>query len=129
MPKSKLKELKVKHDIKKSRYWVSDLGIVFYKNAKGILVKMKPFITKDGYVEYVLTKTDGSKQHLQAQIIVLSTFKGLPKDKRKTQVNHRDHNRKNNYPNNLEWVTPKQNIIASFNNGKTVWNSPNKKKK
>jgi hypothetical protein len=124
---SDLVSLRVKHDIKEGRYWVSLTGKVYWKDKKGAMRLMKPFETKDGYVEYVLTKTDGRKQHIQAQIIVMSTFKNYPKDKRKIQVNHKDGNRKNNTPDNLEWMTPKQNIKHSFDTlGKVVWNS-NKK--
>jgi len=82
-----VKEVRVKHPLKKKRYYVSRKSVVYYKNAGGELVEMKPFKTKDGYVEYVLTRTNGTKQHIQAQIIGLSTYKGLPRDKAKTQVN------------------------------------------
>jgi len=128
MTKIKINEINVKHDIKKNRYYASSSGIVYYKNAAGKLVKMKPFTTRDGYSEYVLTKNDGSKQHIQAQIIILSTFKGISANKKRIQVNHINGNRKDNNIKNLAWVTPKENIAHSFKYlSKTVWNSPKRK--
>jgi len=122
--KSISKEINVKHDIKKNRYYASDSGDIYYKNAASKLVKMKPFITRDGYVEYVLTKNDGSKQHIQAHIIILSTFKGISANKKRIQVNHINGNRKDNNIKNLAWVTPKENIAHSFKKlHKKVWNS------
>jgi len=124
----KYKELNVKHPIKKKRYWVTTNGSVYRKDKNGAYLAMKPFTTRDGYIEYVLTRVDGSKQHIQAQIITLATYKGYPKDSRKSQVNHIDGDRGNNNINNLTWVTPSENIRHSFDTlGKTVWNSPKRK--
>jgi len=125
---SKPVEVKTKYKLKPNRYWVDRNGQVYWRDRAGTLKKMKPFTTRDGYTEYVLARVDGSKQHVQAQIIVLATFKGYPTDKTKTQVNHKDGKRGINKLSNLEWTTPKANIAHSFKKlGKVVWNSPNKK--
>ena len=119
-----VKELNTKFPIKRKRYYVATDGKVYWKNAQGELKLMKPFTTKEGYIEYVLTCEDGTKQHIQAQIIVAATYKGYPIDETKTQVNHEDGVRSNNAVDNLKWVTPKQNIRHSFDKlGKTVWNA------
>ena len=121
---SKVKELNVKHDIKKKRYWVSSDGKIYWKDRSGDLREMRPFTTRDGYVEYVLTTTDGTKQHLQAQIAVLATFKGYSSNKAKSQANHKDGDRTNNIITNLNWMSPKENINHSFKVlGKKGWNS------
>jgi len=126
---SDIKEVKTKFDLKKKRYFASKDGKVYYKNSSGDYIPLKPFTTRDGYVEYVLTKVDGSKQHIQAQVIILSTFGGTPKKGSKLQANHKDGIRNHNAFSNLEWVTPKQNIKHSFDMlNKRVWNSPTKKK-
>lgn len=97
-----------KYDLK-PKYYITTNGEVYRKRTNGELVPMKPYL-KNGYVEYVLTKNDGSKQHVQAQILCIITYKGYPKDKRKTQVNHNDKVRTNNKYTNLSWMTPQENI-------------------
>lgn len=75
---------------------------------------MRPFMTKDGYVEYVLTTKYGSKKHLQAQRIVCELFIGLPPHPSKKYVNHKDGKRDNNSVDNLEWVTHSENMKHSY---------------
>jgi len=119
-----IKPINIKYNVKKKRYYVDESGQVYWKDIKGNYRKMKPFTTRDGYIEYVLTRTNGTKQHIQAQIIVLATFKGYSTNKEKIQVNHKDGDRKHNVLTNLEWVTPSENIKHSFSKlGKKVWNS------
>jgi len=123
-----LKPLVVKHNIKDKRYWVDTNGNVYWRSKDGKYKKMKPFTSRDGYTEYVLTRKDGTKQHIQAQIIVLSTYKGTHPDK--TQVNHKNGKRNDNRLSNLEWVTPSENIKHSFKTlNKVVWNSPKRQQK
>lgn len=113
----------------KDYYWVNKNGKVFKitkdKDGKDKVKEMSPFITKDGYVEYVLTDNQGNKKHKQAQLIVLTSFKGLPVGKK--EANHKDKKRYNNKLSNLEWLTPSQNIKHSFDNGKVIWNKGKKK--
>ena len=105
-------------------YFIDKSGNVWrYSTRQEKFIPMQPFTTKDGYIEYVLTKTNGKKQHVQAHILCIVTFKGYPKDKTKTQVNHRNGKRDDNRITNLEWVTPSENIKHSFDKlGKVVWN-------
>lgn len=83
--------------------------------------EMSPFETRDGYIEYVLTKSDGKKQHIQAHRIVAGLY--LNKVRGKDFVNHKDGKRDNNFYKNLQWSTVSENIQHSFDKlNKKVWN-------
>lgn len=111
------------------RYVANNKGEVFLINSiekdTYNVTKMKPFITKDGYVEYVLTMPSGKeniKKHVQGQIISCWLFNKPIAGKK--EVNHKDGNRENNYYLNLEFNTHQENIKHSFEKlGKKVWNS------
>ena len=113
----------------KDYYWVNKNGFVYKITGEEDdlkVKKMSPFTTRDGYIEYVLTNKEGVKKHKQAQRIVLTSFVGLPVDER-YEANHKDLNRSNNNLDNLEWVSPSENILHSFRNGKVIWNKGKKK--
>ena len=86
--------------------------------------KMKPFITRDGYVEFVLNDVDGNKKHIQAQRIVASLF--IPNPLKKKHVNHKNGNRKDNREFNLEWNTVSENALHSY---RVLGKVPHNKKK
>lgn len=44
------------------------------------------------------------------------TFLGCPED-RALQVNHKDGNKLNNHPSNLEWVTQRENLGHAWEHG------------
>lgn len=75
-------------------------------------------LTEKGYYKVDLSKVkNGKKSHkgffvhrLVASVFV-SNFNGKP------HVNHKDGIKINNYPNNLEWVTPSENTIHAYENG------------
>lgn len=97
------------------RYKCDRLGSVYrvyIKDDKEDLYPMRPFITRDGYVEYVLTDINKTKWHIQGQRIVAYLF--IKKPDGKDYVNHKDLNRQNNKVENLEWVTHSENIKHSY---------------
>jgi hypothetical protein len=99
------------------RYKCDRLGSVYrvyIKDDKEDLYPMRPFITRDGYVEYVLTDINKTKWHIQGQRIVAYLF--IPKPNGKDYVNHKDLNRQNNKVENLEWVSHSENIKHSYDN-------------
>lgn len=82
--------------------------------------QMKPFRTRDGYLEYVLTTKGGSKKHIQAHRIVANLY--LPLVKGADYVNHKDGKRDNNELSNLEWVNQRENILHSYRTlGRQGW--------
>lgn len=113
------------------RYIIDINGQVYVlsRKHKGY-VAMKPFVTKDGYVEYVLTDTLGVKRHLQGHRLCLIAFEGLSPDEKKIHANHKDGVRDNNNIDNLEWNTVSENAIHSYTVlGKKPWNKGKKKNK
>ena len=84
------------------------------------VVEMRPYVTRDHYIELVLTTRKGIKKHIQLQRVIAYLF--LTPIKEKPYVNHKDGNRQNNHVNNLEFVTHSENITHSWRN---IRNNPN----
>lgn len=86
------------------RYQISNLGNV--KGARGKI--LKPFFCGN-YLYVSLGK--GNKHSVHR--LVMITFSPI-EEMEKLQVNHKDGNPTNNILNNLEWVTPSENIQHSY---------------
>lgn len=109
------------YDFEKDKYLVTAKGYVYVCNADNDYVAMSPFITKDGYVEYVLTEKSGKKRHIQAHRIVALIFISNPK--KLPQVNHNDGDKENNARSNLKWCSASDNSKHSYDKlGKVPWN-------
>jgi len=100
---------KVKTIPRKVRWGTEGKGI---KTTKEIL--LKPYIGKDGYWYYLLTKNN-KHTHLSVHRIIAIHF--IPNPENKREVNHIDLNKVNNRIENLEWTTPKENIQHSIRMG------------
>ena len=120
-PLDKLKRIgKMNNSIFSSKYLADNKGNVYIhkitvkskmiNNKQSILVtKMKPYKTKGGYIEHVLTDVNGIKKHLQTHRIVATLF--IPNPDNKPHVNHKDGDRTNNVESNLEWNTVSENNL------------------
>lgn len=85
-----------------SDYKISSFGRVKKKN--GLIMKLQ---TTNGYLTCMLRK-EGKGKRLYIHRLVALHFVN-PK-KGKTVINHIDKDRKNNYFENLDWVTQKENL-------------------
>ena len=91
---------------------VSNLGRV--KSAYGLVLKQKT--KKNGYKEiHIMQRGRGFSKHYLVHRLVAKAFcdgfaDGL-------NVNHKDGDKANNVADNLEWVTPKENIRHAFKIG------------
>lgn len=61
---------------------------------------------------------EGKKQRIGAHRLVCLAFHGYPPDDgKKYEVNHKDGNKHNNVPSNLEWMTRGDNIHHAYESG------------
>ena len=74
----------------------------------------KPFVFPTGYIGITLSKNAVSKNYYLHRIVA-DNYISNPNNK--PQVNHIDGNKANNSISNLEWVTPKENMKHSLDNG------------
>ena len=87
-----------------------------YHNTKkpGLL---KPLIDRDGYLIVCLSKND-HKTMKRVHRLVAEAF--IPNPNNKPQINHLDENKSNNFVDNLEWATAKENINYGTRTEKSV---------
>ena len=105
-------------------YQISDCGSVrsvsrvcvdkngHLRKFKGKNIKHR--ISRRGYCCVIFTR-DCLGKHFQVHRLVAEAF--IPNPGNKPQVNHIDGNKLNNHVSNLEWVTPKENTIHSYEIG------------
>lgn len=84
---------------------------------------LKGKLTWDGYLEIALNKK-GVKKNIRIHRVIASTW--IPNPDKKTQVNHKNFDRLDNKVDNLEWATPKENIIHAYYHGDKLKNSLDK---
>lgn len=92
-------------------YEISNFGRVRNKRNGRIL---KPYFNDKGYLSVKLFCKNKGK-HKRVHRLVAEAF--IPNIGAKPQVNHIDHNKKNNAVWNLEWVTPQENTDHEIRSG------------
>lgn len=90
------------------------IKILPHKNKKGRIIS-EFCKDKDGYCKITVIKRNGAVTQTSVHRLVALAF--IPNPEHKTCVNHKDANRTNNCVENLEWVTPKENVYHSFLHG------------
>jgi hypothetical protein len=94
-------------------YHVSSNGRVkSYKNGKERI--LKPGLIGNGYPAVDIC-TNGKRKIQKIHRLVALAF--IPNEEGKGDVNHKDGNKLNNYVENLEWMTRKENIQHAWDNG------------
>jgi len=97
----------------KTKYLISDLGRV-RNSVSGRILKNNEFKNKREYVNLYI---NGIQYRRQISRLVAKAF--IPNPDNLPVVNHKDGNVKNNYSNNLEWSTHKDNSIHARDIGLT----------
>jgi len=107
-------KLELKHLKESENYLVSTCGRIFSKKRKGSKGgELKQFYVK-GYKRVSLW-IDGKMKVKQTHRAVAETF--IPNPDNKTQVNHINGNKTDNFLTNLEWCTAKENSQHAHDNG------------
>lgn len=107
-------------------YKISTRGQVMsmhYKNMPEISAILSPMNSSIGYLRVCLYKNTVAKTIFVHQLVA-KTF--IPNPYNKPFVNHKDGNKTNNYVENLEWVTPKENTVHAIQAGLLSLKSPMK---
>ncbi len=94
-------------------YKVTDDGRVFTVKYQRFLDTV---VDKYGYLKVRLVSTDGGRHRYSVHRLVLENFSPVD-GMDKMQVNHKDGDKKNNALSNLEWTTPKENILHACAHG------------
>lgn len=97
----------------KFNYYITDDGRVYSERTNHYMAKR---LDKDGYEKVALVSTDNKRHRYSVHRLVLENFDPVP-NMDKLQVNHKDGDKTNNFLENLEWCTCKENIEHAIKNG------------
>lgn len=97
-------------------YYIGDNGSVYWRNAKCELKPVKTYPQRRGHITVLMRNDAGSLHHKSVHRLVASIF--VEKHGERHHVNHINNDPSDNRPENLEWVTPKENIQHCMNCGR-----------
>lgn len=99
-----------------SNYYMNKSGEVFSLFRNKVL-PTRPVHPSHRYKNTYLCSDKGDRCTIHTHRLICLMFKNDGKDKSNLQVDHVDGNRYNNSFDNLEWVTPSENVLRSFKLG------------
>ena len=99
--------------VDKDRYLVSNNGEIYDSLSKKSLI---PFIDNEGYYRINISTINGPKISYLHRLIKIE-FDGYDIDINKNVIDHKDCDKSNNDPSNLEWVTSSENALRAIDNG------------
>jgi len=94
------------------RYIISKNGIIINKKSNKIV---KQFINSNGYKCVNLHTDNGQKKYLVHRLIGITYLNNTYFEN--AQINHKNGIKIDNNVENLEWVTPLENMIHAVQNG------------
>lgn len=83
-----------------------------------MVVFLKKRLNKDGYEEITLGACEQGRTSVKVHRLVATMFVPNSDPLHNTDVNHKDFNRQNNNYYNLEWVSHRDNVHYSRDNGR-----------
>lgn len=96
-----------------ANYYVSNYGRIKSKQSGKVRI-LKPALSLHGYLYVSLSKGDKSWKP-RIHKLVADAF--IPKVEGKSVINHKDTHKLNNFVDNLEWATPKENNLHAVEHG------------
>lgn len=95
------------------RYRACSVGAIISTNTKYESSRkgLKQYLSKTGYLQISVVVGHEKKRTVSVHNLIALAFIGPRPDG--MQINHKDGNKTNNRPENLEYVTPRQNIDHS----------------
>jgi len=114
MAKSKEQIVELRPIRYNNRYWISDLGKIYYntkcwRNPKGEMKELIPSHNPSGYLYYKLSVGKCKYDYLRGHRIVWEAFNGkIPAG---LEIDHIDRDRHNNILTNLRLVTHSENCL------------------
>lgn len=98
-----------------SNYLISNYGNIKNNKTNKTNNILRGSGDKHSYIFHVLVDNNSNRKTIACHRIVAQVF--IPNSENKSQVNHKNKNRKDNRLQNLEWVTPSENVLHAISTG------------